>query len=86
MAGFLLAPCGNVHLVEMCRQGKTGCRYEGEKKYGLICMEGEMDYQSMFTFMLGGWTWNYLRLSWLPGAYGGAQRGMDISGSAFLEW
>ena len=22
MAGFLLAPCGNVHLVEMYRQGK----------------------------------------------------------------
>lgn len=22
MAGFLLAPCGNVHLVEMRRQGK----------------------------------------------------------------
>lgn len=22
MAGFLLTPCGNVHLVEMCRQGK----------------------------------------------------------------
>lgn len=22
MAGFLLAPCGNVDLVEMCRQGK----------------------------------------------------------------
>ncbi len=41
MAGFLLtlrkcAPCGNV------QTGKTGCRYEGEKKYGLICMEGEM--------------------------------------------
>lgn len=22
MAGFLLTPCGNVYLVEMCRQGK----------------------------------------------------------------
>ena len=24
MAGFLLTPCGNVHLVEMYRQGKQG--------------------------------------------------------------
>ena len=77
MAGFLLAPlrkcapCGNV------QTGKTGCRYEGEKKYGLICMEGEMDYQSMFTFMLEMAGTIAFAAS---GAMVGAQRGMDIFG------
>ena len=38
MAGFLLAPCGNVHLVEMCRQGKQDADMRVRKNYGLICM------------------------------------------------
>lgn len=38
--------------VKNAQVGKTGCRYEPEKEQQPDMYGGEMDYQSLFTFIL----------------------------------
>ena len=61
--------------------GKTGCRYEPEKEQQPDMYGGEMDYQSLFTFILEMAGTIAFAAS---GAMVGAQRGMDIFGICVL--
>ena len=61
--------------------GKTGCRYEPEKEQQPDMYGGEMDYQSLFTFILEMAGTIAFAAS---GAMVGVQRGMDIFGISVL--
>ena len=76
MQGSFLRP-------EEMKKGKTGCRYENGDNRGMRpdMYGGEMDFQSLFTFMLEMAGTIAFAAS---GAMVGAQRGMDIFGVCVL--